>query len=166
MNAGTSLSTLQRAHSFSRCFSGGWTRRKLSRTARGESSPRSFDVRGPGLKLFDAMDLPVHPFQGGGEYLLALQGMFGRTGKVLSFRRSFATRLTPLSVRQCAFFVAHITQALPQSLEVIKSAVVNFRMMAAQDDAVLVMVKDAALELAGYGHGSPSWVRRTSRCPN
>src|SRR5262249_27157658 len=54
--------------------------------------------------------------------------------------------------RKWAFFVAHAAQALAQCLEVIKPRLVNFGMMAAQDDPVLVIAEDAALELAGYGH--------------
>jgi len=87
-------------------------RRKLSRTVHGERSARSFDVRSPRLQLLHAMNLLVHPFQGGGEYLLALQGMLGCARKALSSRRPLAARFTPLCARQCVFFVAHVAQAL------------------------------------------------------
>ena len=101
-------------HAFARCVSGLWTRWKLSRTAHGESSARGFDVHSPRLQLLDAMDLPVHPFQGGCEYLFALQGMLGCAWKALSSRRPLAARFTPLCARQCALFVAHVAEALPQ----------------------------------------------------
>jgi len=139
-------------HAFMGRVSGRGARWKLSRTAHGESSARGLDVRSPRLQLLHAMDLPVHPFQGGGEYLLALQGMLGCARKALSSRLPLAARFAPLRVRQCVFLVAHIAQALPQSPEVIEPGLINFGMMTAQNDLVLVMAEDAALELAGYGH--------------
>jgi hypothetical protein len=161
-NSGASPSTWQWMHTFVRCFCRLGTRRKLSRTAHGESSARGFDVRSPRLQLLQAMDLPVHPLQGGGEYLLALQRMLGCARKALSPRRPLSARFTPLCARQCTLFVAHVAQALAQSLEVIKPSLINFGMMAAQDDPVLVKAEDPALELAGYGHEMSSWRRRTA----
>src|SRR5262249_47962661 len=111
-------------------------------------------------QLLHASNLAVHPFQSGGEYLLALQGMLGCARKALSSPRSLAARFTPLCVRQRALFVAHVAQALAQCLEVIQPGLVNFGMMTAQDDPVLVMAEDAALELAGYGHELFSWLSR------
>jgi hypothetical protein len=119
-NTGASPSIWQRAHAFARRISGLGTRRKLSRAAHGENLARSIDVRSPGLQLFQAMDFFVHPFQCGGEHLLALQGMFGCARKILPSRPPLAARFTPLRMRQCFFFTAHIAQALAQSLEVIK----------------------------------------------
>src|SRR5215471_1000306 len=159
---GASASTWQRMHAFARRVCALGTRRKLSRTAHGESSAGGFDVRGPRLQLLQAVDLSVHPFQGGGEYLLALQGMLGCARKALSSRRPLAARFTPLCARHCALFVAHLAQALAQSLEVIKPSLINLGMMTAQDDGVLFIAEDAALELAGYGHALPSWLRRTA----
>src|SRR5262249_20075576 len=127
-------------------------RGKLSRTAHGESSARGFDMRCPRLEFLHAIDLLVHPLQGGGEYPLALQRMLGCAGKALPSRGPFAARLARLCARQCALLVAHLAQALAQSLEVIKPGLVDFRMMSAQDDAVLVIGQHAAFELAGYGH--------------
>src|SRR5262245_34069522 len=142
-------------HACARRVSGLGTRRKLSRTPHRESSARGFDVRSPRLQLLYAMDLPVHPFHGGGKYLLALQGMLGCAGKTLSSRRPLAAGFTPFGARQCALFVAHVAQALAQCLELIKPGLINFGMMTAQDDPVLVVAEDAALELAGYGHEAP-----------
>src|SRR5262249_21865245 len=142
----------QRMHAFARCVSRRGARRKLSRAAHGESSARGLDMRSPRLQFLHAMDFPVHPFQGGGEYLLAPQGMLGRTRQILSSRPPLAARFTPFCPRQCALFIAHVAKALAQCLEVIKSGLINFRMMTAQDEPVLVIAEDAALELAGYGH--------------
>src|SRR5262245_66505747 len=97
---GASPATWQRMHAFTRSVSGLGTRRKLSRTAHGESPARGFDVRSPGLQFLHAMDLPVHPFQRGAEYLLALQGMLGCAWKALSSRGPLATRFTPLRDRK------------------------------------------------------------------
>src|SRR5215472_7291722 len=99
-------------HAFALCVTRLGTRRKLSRTAHGENSARGFDARSPRLQLLHAMDVPVHPFQGGGEYLLALQGMLGCARKALSSRRPLAERFTPLCARQCVFFVAHVAHVV------------------------------------------------------
>src|SRR5262249_42952436 len=119
-NSGASSPARQRMHAFTRCVSSLGTRRKLSGTTHGKSPARGLDVRSPHLQLLHAMNLPVHPFQGGGEYLLALQGMLGCPGEALSSRRPLSTRFKPLCARQCAFFVAHVAQTLAQGLEVIK----------------------------------------------
>jgi hypothetical protein len=138
--------------------SGLWTRRKLGGTAHGEGAARGLHVRRPCGEMLHAMELSVHPFQGSGEYLLALQRMLGRARKALPARGALAARLTTLRVGQCALFVAHVAQALTQSLELIDPGLVNLGMMAAQDHLVLVIAEDAALELAGYGHELPSWL--------
>ena len=49
-----------------------------------------------------------------GKHLLALKGMLGCAWKALSSRRPLAARFTPLCARQCALFVAHVAEALPQ----------------------------------------------------
>jgi hypothetical protein len=76
-------------HASARCVSGLGTRRKLCRAAHGESSARGFDVRTPRVQLLHAMDLSVHPFQGGSEYLLALEGTLGCA------RKSFVLSAAP-----------------------------------------------------------------------
>jgi hypothetical protein len=125
-NPVTSASTRQRMHAFVRCVSGRGTRRKLSRTAHSESPARGFDVRRARLQLLHAIDLPVHPFQSRGEYLLALPRMIGRTRKILSSRRTLAARFAPLCARQCAPFIVHLAKAPAQCLEVIKSSLIKF----------------------------------------
>src|SRR5262249_29979123 len=140
-NSGAPPSTGQRMHAFARRVFGLRSRRKLSRTAHGESPACGFDVRSPRLELLQAIDLPVHPFQGGGECLLAPQGMLGCARKALSSRRPLAARFTPLCVRQCALLVAHVAQALAQCLEVIEPGLIDFGMMTAQDGPVLVIAE-------------------------
>jgi hypothetical protein len=61
-------------------------------------------------------------------------------------------------VRHCPLSVAHVAQALAQCLEIVEPGLVNFRVVAAQDDGVLIVAEDAAFKLAGYGHALPSWV--------
>src|SRR6516164_2314251 len=51
--------------------------------------------------------------------------------------------------------IAHLAQTLAQSLEAIKRGVIDFRMVSAQDDLMLVIAENAALEFTGYGHGGP-----------
>src|SRR5262249_37286939 len=145
----------QRTHAFSGCIAGREARRKLSRTVHDESAARRFDVRSPGLQLLHAMDLPVHPFQRGRKYLLALEGMFGSAGKASASRHSFSARGTANVARQRSFLVAHIAQTLAQRLEVIEASVIDFGMMTAQDDLMLVVAENAPLELARDGHELP-----------
>src|SRR5262249_59919012 len=125
-------------HAFARCVTGLGTRRKLSRTAHGESSARGFDVRSPRLQLLHAMDLPVHPFQGGGEYLLALQGMLGCARKALSSRGPLP-RASRRFARASVLALSRISRRLAQRLEVIKRGFIDFGMVTAQDDLVLVI---------------------------
>src|SRR5262245_41864328 len=99
-DSGASPPAEQRMHAFARRVIGLGTRRKLSRTAHGESPARGFDVRSSRLQFLHALDLPVHPFQRGAEYLLALQGMLGCAWKALSSRGPLATRFTPLRDRK------------------------------------------------------------------
>src|SRR5262245_780425 len=79
--------------------------------------------------------------------------MFCDAGKALASRPSLATRFAALRASQGALLVAHVTQALAQHLEVIRPGVINFGMVTAQDDLVLVVAEDAALEFARYRHG-------------
>src|SRR5262249_50961355 len=51
--------------------------------------------------------------------------------------------------------IAHLAQTLAQRPEVIKRSVIDFGMVTAQDDLMLVIAENAALEFAGYGHGGP-----------
>src|SRR5215510_13673937 len=70
---------------------------------------------------------------------------------------------TAILARECAFLIAHLAQTLTQRLEVIKRGVIDFRMVTAQDDLMLVVAENAALEFAGYGHGGPPRVRSTAQ---
>src|SRR5262245_7480322 len=79
--------------------------------------------------------------------------MFCDAGKAPASRRSLATRFAALRASQGALLVAHVTQALAQRLEVIKPGVINFGMVTTQDDLVLIVAEDAALEFARYRHG-------------
>src|SRR5262245_28583301 len=79
--------------------------------------------------------------------------MLCRPGEALAFRPSFAARLPAFRVSQRTLPAAHLTQALPQRLEVIKPNLVNLGMVTTQDDLVLVVTENAALELARYRHG-------------
>jgi hypothetical protein len=54
---------------------------------------------------------------------------------------------------QSTLLAAHIAQPLAQRLEVIEPDIIDFGMVSAQDDLVLLVAENAALEFAGYGHG-------------
>ena len=110
-------------------------------------------MRGPRLELLHAADLLAHAFERRGEHLLALQGVLGRAGKACASRRSLSAHRTAICARQGTLLVAHIAQTLAQRLEVIKPSVIDFGMVTAQDELMLVIAENAALEFAGYGHG-------------
>ena len=112
-------------------------------------------MRCPRLQLVHAIELPVDAFQRSGEHLFALQGMFGRAWKALTSRRPFATCFAALFARECPFLVAHVAQALAQRLKVIKLGIIDFGMVTAQDDLMLIVAENAAFEFAGYGHDYP-----------
>jgi hypothetical protein len=92
--------------------------------------------------------------------------MLGCAGKGSTPRRSFAARFAALRAHQGPLLVAHVAQTLTQRLKVVEPAVVNSGMMAAQDDLMLVVTEDAALELAGYGHDSPLEIGDHSELPD
>src|SRR5262249_57534031 len=121
-------------HALSCRVAGRGTRRTLSRTAHGESTTCRLDMLGTRLQLVHAVELPVDAFQRSSEHLFALQGMFGRAWKALTSRRPFAACFPALCVRESPFLVAHIAQALAQRLKVIKLGIIDFGMVAAQDD--------------------------------
>jgi hypothetical protein len=62
----------------------------------------------------------------------------------LPFRAPHGARVRPL---------LRISQTLAQRLEVIEPGVIDFGMVTAQDDLMLVVAENAALEFTGYGHG-------------
>src|SRR6516164_6403754 len=120
-------------------------------------------MRGSRLELAHAIDLSVHAFQRGGEHLLALQGVLVCARKACASLRPFSAHCTTFFARQGALPIAHLAQTLAQRLEIIKRSVIDFRMVSAQDDLMLVVAENAALEFAGYGHGGPPRVRSTAQ---
>jgi len=114
-----------------------------------------FDMRGSRLELVHPIDLSVHAFQRGGEHPLALQGMLRCARKACASLRPFSAHRTAIFARQGALPIAHLAQTLAQRLEIIKRGVIDFRMVSAQDDLMLVIAENAALEFTGYGHGGP-----------
>src|SRR6476619_1534579 len=112
-------------------------------------------MRGSRLELVHPIDLSVHAFQRGGEHLLALQGVLRCARKACASLRSFSAHRTAIFTRQRALLIAHLAQTLAQHLEITKRSVIDFRMVSAQDDLMLVIAENAALEFTGYGHGGP-----------
>src|SRR6516165_914599 len=154
-NSCTPPSTGQRPHAFARRVTGRRASRKLSRTAHGESAAGRFDMRGSRLELVDAIDLPVHALQRRGEHLFAPQGVLGCARKACASLRPFSAHRTAIFARQSTLLIAHLTQTPAQRHELIKRRVIDFGMVTAQDDLMLVIAENAALEFAGYGHGGP-----------
>src|SRR5215472_6068925 len=154
-NSCTPPSTGQRPHAFARRVTGRRASRKLSRATHGQRAAGRFDMRGSRLELVHAADLLAHAFERRGEHLLAPQGVLGCAGKALASRRPFTARFTSLPARQGTLLIAHLAQTLAQGPEVIKRSVIDFGMVTAQDDLMLVIAENAALEFAGYGHGGP-----------
>src|SRR5215510_7791758 len=154
-NSCTPPSTGQRPHAFARRVTGRRASRKLSRATHGQRAAGRFDMRGSRLELVHAADLLAHAFERRGEHLLALQGVLGCAGKALASRRPFTARFTSLPARQGTLLIAHLAQTLAQRPEVVERSLVDFGMMTAQDDLMLVIAENAALEFAGYGHGGP-----------
>src|ERR1700730_9005133 len=109
---------------------------------------------GPRIELLHAADLLAHAFERRGEHLFALQGML-RCAKASASRLSLSSHRTATLACQGALLIAHIAQTLAQRLEVIEPGVIDFGMVTAQDDLMLVVAQNAPLEFAGYGHGVP-----------
>jgi len=95
-------------------------------------------VSGPRFQLVHAINLPVDAFQRSSEHLLAPQGMFGRARKTPGSRRPFTACLAVLLARQSPFLIAHIAQPLAQRLEVIKTGIIDFGVVTAQYDLMLI----------------------------
>ena len=110
-------------------------------------------MRGPHSKLFNAADFLAHVFERRSEHLLALQGVLDGARKARASSRPLSAHCAAILARERTLLVAHAAQSLTQRLEVIKRGVIDFGMMTAQDQLVLVVAEDAALEFAGYGHG-------------
>src|SRR5262249_49694473 len=145
----------QRPHAFARRVTGWRASRKLSRAAHGQRAAGRFDMRGSRLELMHAADLPAHAFERRGEHLLALQRVLGCARKACASLRPFSAHRAALFARQGALLVAHLAQTLAQRPEIIRRSVIDFGMVTAQDDLMLVIAENTALEFAGYGHGGP-----------
>src|SRR5215471_5324166 len=154
-NSCTPPSTGQRPHAFARRVTGWRASRKLSRATHGQRAAGRFDVRGSRLELVHAADLLAHALERRGEHLLALQGVLGCARKACASLRPFSAHRTALFARQGTLLIAHLAQTLAQRSQVIKRSVIDFGMVTAQDDLMLVIAENAALEFAGYGHGGP-----------
>ena len=79
--------------------------------------------------------------------------MLSCAGKASASRRSFPARGPAVLARQRAFLIAHIAQTPAQRLKVIKPDIVDFGMVTAQDDFMLIVTENVTLEFARYGHG-------------
>jgi hypothetical protein len=110
-------------------------------------------MRARRVQLLHAADLLAHAFERGGKHLFALQGMLGCARKASASRRSLSARRKAILACQGTLLIAHIAQTLAQRLEVIEPGVIDFGMVTAQDDLMLVVAETAALEFTGYGHG-------------
>src|SRR5262252_1779571 len=154
-NSRTPPSIGQRPHAFARRVTGWRANRKLSRATHGQRAAGRFDMRGSRLELVHAADLLAHAFERRGEHLLALQGVLGCAREACAPLRPFSAHRAALFARQGALLIAHLAQTLAQRAQVIKRSVIDFGMVTAQDDLMLVIAENAALEFAGYGHGGP-----------
>ena len=112
-------------------------------------------MSGSRIQLPHAADFLVHSFECGSEHLFALQGMLSCAGKASASRCPFSARGPTILARQRAFPIAHIAKTLAQRLKVIKSGIIDFGMVTAQDEFMFVVAENAAFEFAGYGHGRP-----------
>src|SRR6516162_8800262 len=154
-NPRTPPSTGQRPHPFAGRVTGRRARRELSRATHGQRAAGRFDMRGSRLELVHAADLLAHAFERRGEHLLALQGVLRCARKACASLRPFSTHRAAIFARQGSLLIAHLAQTLAQHLEVIKRGIIDFGMVTAQDDFMLVIAENAALEFAGYGHDGP-----------
>src|SRR5262245_11720796 len=84
-----------------------------------------------------------------------MEGMLRRARKASPSRCCLSACGTAILARECALLIAHAAQTLSQRLEIIKRSVIDFRMVSAQNDLMLVIAENAALEFTGYGHGGP-----------
>src|SRR5262245_33991014 len=86
--------------------------------------------------------------------------MLCRAGKPAAARLAFPARPTTRRTRQGTPPIAHIAKTLTQGLQVVEPDVIDPGMVTPQDELVLVMAENAALELARYGHGNLQVFRR------
>jgi len=112
-------------------------------------------MRGSRLELVHAIDLPCSRVSRRRRTPACAQGVLGCARKACASLRPFSAHRTAIFARQSTLLIAHLAQTLAQRLEVIRRSVIDFGMMTAQDDLMLVIAENAALEFAGYGHGGP-----------
>jgi hypothetical protein len=116
----------------------------------GQRAARRFNISGSQICLPHAADFLAHSFERGSEHLFALQGTLSCAGKAPASRRSFPARGPAVLARQRAFLISHIAPTLAQRLKVIKPGIVDFGMVTAQDDFMLIVTENAPLEFARY----------------
>ena len=86
---------------------------------------------------------------------LAPQRVLGCARKACASLRPFSAHRTAIFARQGALLIAHLAQTLTQRPEVIRRSVIDFGMVTAQDDLMLIVAENVAFEFAGYGHDYP-----------
>ena len=84
---------------------------------------------------------------------LRCRGCSAVPGKLPPLGAPFPRAARRFSACQGTLLIAHIAQTLAQRLEVIEPGGIDFGMVTAQDDLMLVVAENAALEFTGYGHG-------------
>ena len=103
---------------------------------------------GSRLELVHVINLAVHALQRSGEHLLAPEGVLGCARKLaplcVPFPRT-ARRFRGPGTR----LIAHLTQTLAQLPEFVKRRVIDFGMVTAQDDLMLVKLRMLRSNLQG-----------------
>jgi hypothetical protein len=146
----------QRSQAAARRIAGRRARWKLSGPPHRERASRRLDVRGARLHFLHPVDLSIHPFQRPGENLLALQRMFGDARETSSARFALSAGFASFLSRQSPLTIAHIAKALAQRPQVFERNLVDCRVVSSENDFVLVVTENAALEFAWNGHDAPS----------
>jgi hypothetical protein len=113
-------------------------------------------VCGPRLQFLHAIDLLVHPFQRPGKHLFAMQRVLGRAGETPTSRLALSADFTPLLSRQRTLPIAQIAKTLAQRLQIFESNVVNSRVVTLENDFMLVVTENTALEFARNCHAVSS----------
>src|SRR5262249_45731284 len=92
--------------------------------------------------------------------------MLGCARKASASRCHLSARGTAVLARERTFLIPHIAQTLAQRLELIEPDIIDFGMVTAQNDLMLVVAENAAFELAWYGHGSPLEIGAQLKTPD
>jgi hypothetical protein len=82
--------------------------------------------------------------------------MFGRSGETPSARFTLSPDFASFLSGQRTLPIAHIAKALTQRLQVFERSVVDSWMMTSENDFVLVVTENAALEFAWNCHAVSS----------